>query len=186
MFASRSVWYLTASLFTLAFLLYASLGIWFNEFISAGLAPRHSPDAFDKYISAETVDALFSDTRLHKALLSLTDAVAKTASDLGETYHNNGLRDFGRDLNKEVAKWEVASPSESRRRGLIDLFGGAGAESRGGLNFTGKLSGILQEGLASLGGSITDGLATPALFLGIGIGYVCSNPYLGGIMLMKH
>lgn len=178
LFASRSVWYLPASLFILAFLLYASLGIWFNDFISTDLAPRHSPDGFDQYISPETIDALYTDTRLHKAFLSLTDALAKTSSDLGETYHFDGLRDFGRDLNEEVAKWRDAPPPERRRRGLKDLFGGAGAEAGGGFNLTGKLSSILEEGLASLGGSITDGLATPALFLGIGIGYICSYPYL--------
>jgi len=172
MFAFKPVWYLPASILAI-FLLYAFAGVWYSAWASQHAELQHF-GVFDKILSQDTINALNRDKRLQHALIYLADDVARRIYDFGEAYDSTSLRDFGRDLSGEVAQWRGKPTQKKRRRflrGAESLFGGGGRGiTGGGLDFTGGLSSILQEGIKNLGGSIVDGLATPALFLGIGIG----------------
>jgi len=163
MFASKSVWYLPASILTIL-LLYAFAGVWYGAWASQHVELQHF-GVFDKILSQDTINALNRDKRLQNALIYLVDDVARKIYDFGEAYDSTGLRDFGRDLSEEVAQWR-GKPTQKKRRQFLHSTGGL----IGGGGITGGISGILQEGIKNLGGSIADGLATPALFLGIGIG----------------
>jgi hypothetical protein len=190
---TKSVWYLPAALL-LSLFLYLSVGLWFDEWITVGFEQRHGNVLYE-VVSPATVDALREDRRLHNAILSLTEYLANTSENLGRQYGSQGLRDFGQNLTAELTRIHARPPP--KKRGFLDdlgnLFkgGGGGGDGQpaqndtggilsgigealgiGGGNSSGGLGGLLSGGLASLGDSIIGGLATPALFLGIGVGYV--------------
>lgn len=181
MFAPKTVWYLPFALLLVTFLLYASIGLWFNEWISSGYYYRQ-PHALDGILAPETIDALYDDERLHRALISLTDAVAKASTNYGETFNSKGLQDFGKNLGEEVGRMKTTRVSRKKRGFLEDLgnlfSGGTSNGQQGGGdilsslgsllggNSTGGLGGLLSQGLSG----IVDGLAMPAFFLGIGLG----------------
>lgn len=183
MFSSKLGWYLPFAILTVTFLLYVSVGLWFTEWISSGYNVR-PPNALDGVLSPETLDAIYEDARLHHALLSLTEAVAKASSDYGETYQSEGLKGFGKNLTDEVARIKAAQVPKKKRGFMEDMAGllsgggtGNGQEAGlggllGGGNSSGGLGGLLQQGIAGIGGDLVGGLATPAFFLGIGLGYV--------------
>lgn len=198
MFAkSTSVWHLPVALLSVSLILYLLAGSWFSAWISGDFQPKRA-DGIYGILSPETVDALYEDARLNEALLSLTEAMAQTTENLGEKLDSDGLRSFSRNLTEQLAKMKIAQP-QRRKRGLLEdlgnmitgggntnnqqgqqgqqgaggVLGGLGdALGLGGGNGTGGLGGLLQQGLSGIGDSIIGGLATPALFLGIGVGYV--------------
>jgi hypothetical protein len=184
--SSKSVWHLPVALLITTLFLYALVGVWFTEWLSGTLA-THRSDELSSILSPETIDALYEDARLNHAIMSLTEAVAETTKNMGETYQSEGLKDFARNLTGQLAKMKNTSKKTLRKkRGLFDAFSGGTntGEQGGGLfgslgaglglggdgNNTGGLGGLLQQGLSGIGDSIVGGLATPALFLGIGVG----------------
>lgn len=188
MFSSKPVWHLPVALLAVSFLLYASIGLWFSEWISDGFR-RRPPNALDVVLSPTTIDALYEDDRLHHAILSLTETVAKASTKYGDSYRLEGVKSFGKDLTEDVARLRVTQVQKRRKRGLLEdlgslITGGGGdgqqGQDQGGLlselgnalggNGTGGLGGLLQQGLAGIGNSLLEGAATPAYFLGIGIG----------------
>lgn len=172
--SSKAGWHLPFALLTVTILLYVSLGLWFSEWLKASQArPAH---ALDGILSPETIDALYEDARLHHAVLELTDTVAKASMTYGNSLESDGLKDFGKSLSAEVARIKSADRSIQNKRqllgggddgggllsGLMGILGGSG-------NAT-SLGDLFQQGLSGITGSIVDGLATPAYFLGIGLG----------------
>ncbi|PVI01883.1 hypothetical protein DM02DRAFT_670923 [Periconia macrospinosa] len=182
MFSSnKSGWYLPFSILTLTFLLYIALGLWFTEWISSGRYIR-SPNALERYLSPETIDALYEDKRLQDAFLKLSVVVAEASSQYGETHDSERWKNFGSDLLEEVARLK-SEKTLRRKRGLLEDFGNLitgggsnGATNGGGPgNITAGLGNLFSQGLAGIGNSLTEGLATPALFLGIGLGMGVEN-----------
>ncbi|KAF2108774.1 hypothetical protein BDV96DRAFT_636494 [Lophiotrema nucula] len=193
MFA-KLVWYLPAALLVF-FLLYSSIGLWFSEWVAIGYEQRREGGIYE-VLSPDTVDAIQDDKRLQHALLSLTEMVASKSEALGEQVGSDGLKEFGQRLTMELAKLRNVQPQRRKRElleGLGNTITGSGASRNkqqaqgqsGGMlsgiadafglggavgNDTAGLAGIRQEGLSSFGDSILGDLATPALFLGIGIG----------------
>ncbi|KAH7071834.1 hypothetical protein BKA63DRAFT_418271 [Paraphoma chrysanthemicola] len=141
------------------------------------------PASLTAIFTPETIDALNHDPRLQDALLSLTEAIAETSTDLGDRFRFQHLKRFGANLTDGITHLRVKQQSAKRKRGLLQdlsgtfgqLLGGNGGA--GGLNLTGGFSGIL----GGLGGSLADSLTTPALFLGIGLGYNLGTGLAGQI-----
>ena len=102
-------------------------------------------------------------------------AIAYSSSDIGRRFRLESLKSFGSNLTDGVNNLRNKHRLELKRRDLKDDLSGAfrdltgGAVSIGGLNMTGGLTGVL----GSLGDLMVGSLGTPALFLGIGLGYVC-------------
>lgn len=181
MFSSRHGWCLSFAFLAIVFLLYASIGLWFDHWL-VGTYEQRSPNALDTILSPDTVDALRQDARLHGALLSLTETVAKVSSDYGSTFRMNGLTRFGKDLTAKVQHIRIAHPPKPKAKRQT-LMGGllSAGDAGGGLldgilgeagNGSGGLGDLFGQALSGLGGDLADSLATPAYFLGIGIGYV--------------
>lgn len=174
MFASgKPVWYLPFAFLLLLFLLFSSLAFWFGEqhITSNALYPQGLTAIF----SPQTIDALNQDPRLQDALLSLSEAIAQSSTDLGERFRFESLKSFGTNLTDGVSQLRALQQNDMKKRGLLDdlgqAFGNLIGGGAGGLNLTGGLSGII----GGIGGSLVDSLSTPALFLGIGLGYVTTN-----------
>lgn len=196
MFSSRPVWYLPVAILTVTLFLYASVGLWFSEWIASDFQTQRT-SALSSILSAETIDALYEDARLHHALLSLTEAVAKASNDYGESYSSDGLKKFGKTLTEEVSRLKSTAP-QKKKRGLFDgaLGGGAGAGAGPGGEQTGGFGGILagignalgigggEANGTGLGDQVLSGLSTPALFLGIGIGYVSLESLLAALTIV--
>jgi hypothetical protein len=167
-FASgKSVLYLLA-IFKTAFLLCSSVGFWFGQHIHS--SGEQYPESITAIFSTRTIDALNQDARLHNALFSFTHAIAQSSTDLGERFRLEGLKEFGINITNAVSHVSNKQQPELRRRGAIgDLSDAIGnLTGTGGLNLTGGITGLL----SSLGDSMAGSLGTPALFLGIGLGYV--------------
>jgi hypothetical protein len=170
-FASgKPVWYLPLAFLTIVFLLYSSIGFWFGQHI-----PNESeqyPESLTAIFSTRTIDALSQDARLHNALLSFTHAIAQSTTDLGDRFRLEGLKDFGTNITDGVSHFRNRHQSELKRRGTMDDVSEAigNLTGVGSLNLTGGITGLL----GSLGDSVAGSLGTPALFLGIGLGYVYS------------
>ncbi|KAL5384903.1 hypothetical protein DPSP01_005009 [Paraphaeosphaeria sporulosa] len=200
--SSKAGWHLPFAFLTAAFLLYSLLGLGFTQWLASSQArPAH---ALDNFLSPETIDALYDDARLHDAILELTETVAKASLSYGDSLESGGLKDFGKSLSAEVARIRAAEkPSRNKRQlfgggkdgggllsGLASLFGGGngndGNATGGGLlsglssllggsgNAT-SLGDLFKEGLSGITDGIVGGLATPAYFLGIGIGMGTEN-----------
>jgi hypothetical protein len=170
-FASgRPVWHLLACFAALSFLC-SSAAFWLGT--QRAIASEQYPDSLKAIFSTQTIDALNQDIRLRNALLSLTEAIAQSSSDLGERLRLEGLQSFGTNLTDSVNGIRNKQQSELKRRDLQDDISGTfrdltGAGDLGGFNLTGGLAGVL----GSLGDLMAGSFGTPALFLGIGLGYV--------------
>ncbi|KAF2034210.1 hypothetical protein EK21DRAFT_108249 [Setomelanomma holmii] len=171
MYASgKPVWYLPFALLAFAFFFCAFVGLRFSILVPSP-STRHSA-SLTSIFSPNTIDALNRDGRLQDALLSLAEAIAETSTDLGDLFRFQHLKRAGSNLTEGVMQLRAAQRSKLAQRGLLQDMGATfgqilgDAGGAGGLNLTGGLSGIL----GSLGGSLTDSLSTPALFLGIGLG----------------
>lgn len=167
--STKPVWYLLACS-SIVFLFCSSVGFWFGG--QKPIISEHYPESLRAIFSTETIDALSQDPRLHDALFSLTEAIARSSTDLGKRFNSEGLRSFGTNLTDGVGHVRSKFQLDVKRRDLLEDISGAFGDSMGvggaGLNLTGGLTGIL----GSLGDSIAGSLGTPALFLGIGLGYV--------------
>jgi hypothetical protein len=168
--SGKPVWYLPLAFLTIAFLLYSAVGFWFSQHIPSN--SEQYPESLTAIFSTRTIDALNQDARLHNALLSFTHAIAQSSTDLGERFRLEGLKDFGSNITDAVGHVRNRQQSELKRRGTMgDMSEAIGnLTGAGGLNLTGGITGLL----GSLGDSVAGSLGTPALFLGIGIGYVCT------------
>jgi len=178
MFPSKSVWYLPFAILTVTFLLYGSIGIWFSQWMVGGSNIRPL-NALDAILSPETVDALYEDARVHDTLLSLTESVAKASLNYGNEYHLNGLKSLGMNLTERLQRIRVTHvpTRKAKRQGLISglLPGGNEEGLLGGIlsgagNTSGGLGDLFGQALSGLGGDLAGSLATPAYFLGIGLG----------------
>lgn len=192
MFSSKKVWstlpVVLLFVFTLLFGLVAtSHGQW-----SLGIFNTRNQQAAYGVVSRGTIDALQKDTHLEHTVLSLTESLAESSSKFGDRYNVEGLKAFARNLTTQVERLRQVRPQPKKKRGFLEDLGNlfTGGESSdnntGGIlselgnalglgedgNSTGGLGGLLQDGISSLTDSIIGGLETPAMFLGIGLGYV--------------
>ncbi|KAG9198595.1 hypothetical protein G6514_009771 [Epicoccum nigrum] len=169
--AGKPVWYLPLAVFFAAAVL-LTLHLGYDRYIFAHGHNSNQSDALG-FLSADSVTALKDDARLHHALLGLSESLALTSSDLGQRYGFAGVADFGVALGDSVAELKKRNNLEAQKRGLFDDIRNGFENALGGLgiNATGGLSGILD----NLGTTLTNGLATPALFLGIGVGVGAST-----------
>jgi hypothetical protein len=168
-FASgKPVWYLPLALLTIAFLFYSSVGFWFSQRIPSN-SEQHS-EILTAIFSKRTVDALNQDARLHSALLSFTHAIAQSSTELGERFRLEGLKSFGTNITDAIGHTRNKQQPELKRRGTMgDMNKAIGNLTiAGALNTTGGIIDLL----SGLGDSMAGSLGTPALFLGIGLGYV--------------
>ena len=165
--AGKPVWYLPLAVFAITALLFTTVRLGYDRYIFTN-HPETAPNTLTTFLSAETINALKKDTRLHYALLGLTESLARTSSDIGQRYEFEGVKNFGSSVTDSITELRKRHDVKSRRRGLVDDMGQAMDDllSGTGLNTTGGLSAIV----GNLGSALTDGLATPALFLGIGVG----------------
>lgn len=168
--AGKPVWYLPLVVFATAALLFTFAGLRYDRYIFTHNLHADAED-LKAFLSAETITALKNDARLHYALLGLTETIARTSNDLGQTLGLDGVREFGHALTESVTELRKRHGVNSQKRALLDDLGQAakGIFGGAGLNTTGGFSGIL----GNLENALTEGLATPALFLGIGVGCVC-------------
>lgn len=164
--AGKPVWYLPLAVFLAAAVLF-TFHLGYDRYIFAHDRNSNQSDALG-FLSPESVTALKDDARLHHALLGLGESFALTSSDLGQKYGFAGMTDFGVALGDSVAELRKRNNLETQKRGLFDDIRNGFENALGGLgiNATGGLGGILD----NLGTALTNGLATPALFLGIGVG----------------
>jgi hypothetical protein len=141
------VWYLLTVCVT-GFLLCSSVGFWFGQRVSNG--GERYPETLTAIFSTRTIDALNQDA---------------------QRFRVEGLKDFGTNITDAVGHVRNRHQSELKRRGTLDDMSEAIANLTGvrGLNLTGGITSLL----GSLGDSVAGSLGTPALFLGIGLGYVC-------------
>ncbi|KAF1939792.1 hypothetical protein EJ02DRAFT_513567 [Clathrospora elynae] len=167
----KRVWYLPLAFFATVFLLCSSVGFWLGGHAFSSI--ERYPDSLTAIFSTSTIDALNQDPRLHGALLSLTEAIAQSSTDLGGRLRIESLKNFGTNLTDGVVLVRAKQQSELKKRGIFDdiqqalgAITGGNSGGAGGLNLGGVLSGLLSR----LGGSLADSLGTPALFLGIGVG----------------
>jgi hypothetical protein len=171
--SGRLVWYLLTCLATL-FLLCSSGAFWFGT--QRTFASEQYPESLTAIFSTQTIGALNQDMRLRSALLSLTEALAHSSSDIGDRLRLEGLKSFGSNLTDGVNKVRNKHELELKRRGLKDDILSTfrdltGAGDIGGFNLTGGLAGVL----GNIGDAVVGSLSTPALFLGIGVGYVFAH-----------
>ena len=164
--AGKPVWYLPLAVIFAATVLF-TLHLGYDRYIFAHDRNSNENNALG-FLSAESVNALRDDARLHHALLGLGESFALTSSDLGQRYGFAGVADFGVALGDSVAELRKRNNLETQKRGLFDDIRNGFENALGGLgiNATGGISGILD----NIGTALTNGLATPALFLGIGVG----------------
>lgn len=167
--SNKAGWHLPFAFLTAAFLLYVLLGLTFSAWLTNSQArPAHALEN----LSLEIIDALNEDPRLHDAILELTETVAKASLSYGDSLESGGLKDFGKSLSAELARIRATEkPSRDKRQlsgggllsGLSSLLGGGDGNGSG-------LADLLKQGLSGITNGIVGGLATPAYFLGIGIG----------------
>ena len=164
--AGKPVWYLPLAVIFAAAVLF-TLHLGYDRYIFAHDRNSNENNALG-FLSAESVTALRDDARLHHALLGLGESFALTSSDLGQRYGLAGVAGFGVALGDSVVELRKRNELETQKRWLFDDIRNGFENALGGLgiNATGGISGILD----NIGTALTNGLATPALFLGIGVG----------------
>lgn len=175
MFSSKTGWHLSFALLTATLFLYILLGLWFTTRWAPSRRPAH---ALDDILSPATIDALYDDARLHHAILDLTETVAKASLGYGERLESDGLKGLGQGLISRIARVKTDKKAGQQKR---QLFGGGEQDGGfggflsglfgGGSNATG-LGDIFQQALSGITDDLVGTLATPAYFLGVGIGYV--------------
>lgn len=170
-FSRKPFWYLIFTFFAVNLLLYSSFGFWYREY-SPGIAAQY-PSSLTVIFTPETIDALNQDERLREAVISFTEAIAHSSTELGERFQVKGLRSFGLNLTDGIGHFRSTQQSELKKRDLLSDIGkayknivGRAIGGAGGLNSTGGAQGLSSE----LKGLVMGGLSTPALFLGIGLG----------------
>jgi hypothetical protein len=167
--AGKPVWYLPLAVCAIAALVFTIFRLGYDRYTFINHQNAY-PGTLTTFLSVDTITALKEDARLHHALLGLTESLARTSSDIGQRYGFEGVKSFGTFLTDSVTELRKRHDIKSPKRGLVDDMSQAMGNLLGGtsLNTTGGLSAIV----GNLGSVLSDGLATPALFLGIGVGYV--------------
>jgi hypothetical protein len=167
--AGKPVWYLPFAILAIAFFLFTIVGLGYDRYIFVNNHEPY-PDSLTAILSKDTIVALKEDARLHHAILGLTESIARTSSEIGQRYGFEGVKSFGTNLTESITELRKRHDVKGRKRGLIDDTSQAMKDVLSGLgvNVTGGVSSIV----GNLGNALIDGLATPALFLGIGVGYV--------------
>jgi hypothetical protein len=167
--AGKPVWYLPLAVFAIAVLLFTFAKLGHDRYIFTHTSDSNA-DGLAAFLSADTISALKDDARLHHALLGLTETIAHTSNNLGQTFGLGGVQEFGHALTESITELRKRHEVTSQKRELLDDLRQAAKSllSKAGLNTTGGLDAIV----GNLSTALTEGLATPALFLGIGVGYV--------------
>ena len=166
--AGKPVWYLPLAVLAIIAFLFTILGLGYDRYIFANSIHNLYPENLTTFLSADTITALKEDARLHYALLGLTESIAHSSSDIGQRYGFGGMEQFGALLTDSITELRKRHGSRSQKRALVDDMSQAMGDLLGGLgvNTTDGFSSIA----GTLGAALTEGLATPALFLGIGLG----------------
>ncbi|KAJ8112280.1 hypothetical protein OPT61_g5317 [Boeremia exigua] len=167
MFAvGKPVWYLPLAVLLTAAIHFAFV-LGYDRYTFAHTQNPYT-GSLTTFLSTETITALKEDARLHHALLGLTESLARSSCDIGQRYGIGTMEEFGVTLKDSITELRKRNDVVVQSRGLLeDISQAAGSLLGGlGLNTTGGLSGII----GNIGNSLTEGLATPALFLGIGVG----------------
>ncbi|RMZ70059.1 kinase isozyme mitochondrial precursor [Pyrenophora seminiperda CCB06] len=154
-------------------------------------ATEQYPDGLTAIFSTHTIDALNQDPRLRSAILSLTEAIAHSSTDLGERFRSDSLKNFGTNLTDGISYIRGKQEIELKKRGFFDdlsnLFGSLTSGGNGGVvpnargaagpNLADRLGDLLSGLGNSIGLNLTSGLDNilgnldqPALFLGVGLG----------------
>lgn len=170
MFASgKPIWYLWVAILTTALGVFTVVGLSYDRYAFINTQDRYQ-GTLATFLSTDTIKALKEDARLHHALLGLTDSIATASSNVGKDYGLNGVETFGKSLAKSITELRNRNDVDREGRVLVDEMGQALGDMLSGLgvNTTGGVGGIV----GNIGSSLVDGLATPALFLGLGVGYV--------------
>lgn len=162
--AGKTVWYLPLAVLLTAALLFAIV-LGYDRYIFTHDQNPY-PESLTTFLSTDTITALKQDARLHHAILGVTESVAQTSSEIGQWYGIASMEDFGVTMSDTIAELCKRNDVVSQKRGLLDDMNEAMKDLSGGLGVNGGLSSIV----ANLGTALTQGLATPALFLGIGVG----------------
>ncbi|KAJ4359438.1 hypothetical protein N0V95_002185 [Ascochyta clinopodiicola] len=171
MFASgKPVWYLPFTIIAIVFFVVSIARLGYDRYVFVN---SWDPGTSTTFLSADTITALRNDARLHHALLGLSETIAQTSSDIGRKYGFEGVKGFGNTLTEGVAELRKRQDVNGRKRALGDDMNQAMSSLLGGLgvNTTGGVSGIVD----NLTSALVGGLATPALFLGIGVGVGAST-----------
>ncbi|KZM18617.1 hypothetical protein ST47_g10221 [Ascochyta rabiei] len=166
----KPVWYLPFTILAIIFFVVSIARLGYDRYVFAN---SRDPGSLTAFLSADTITALKDDARLHHALLGLTESIAQTSSDIGHKYGFEGVKDFGNTLTEGVAEIRKRQEVTGQKRALVDDTTQAIDSLLSGLNVnaSGGVSGIID----SLSNSLFSGLATPALFLGVGFGIGAST-----------
>ncbi|KAJ4312509.1 hypothetical protein N0V94_007402 [Neodidymelliopsis sp. IMI 364377] len=173
MFAlGKLVWYLPFAILVTVSLIWTVTELGYDRYIFAN---THEPyqGAASAILSTNTIAALREDARLHHALLGLAESIARTSDQLGQDYGFESAKSFGESLTASVTELRKRYENNNRKRDVVGDLGQTMDNVLGGLgvNTTGGVSGIVD----NLGSALVEGLATPALFLGIGVGVGAST-----------
>jgi hypothetical protein len=184
MFASgKPGWYPFFILLATATFFYTLISLGYDRHVFSTANGGHQID----FLSSKTIDTLYEDAQLRSAFLSITEQLGQTSNLIGEHFGIDSVRDFGAELADNAVELRKRQDTEqNEKRGLFAdlgkavqgfIGGGAGGGAGGlpgafeallpkGLNLTGGISGVVSR----LGDTIVNGLPTPALFLGLGVG----------------
>jgi hypothetical protein len=193
MFAAKLRLGLPCGVVAIILLTYIATTTSIEGWISSAQPTRH-PNALNHFLHPETIDALYEDTHLRLALLTLTETVATASSIYGKKFNSQGLSVFGHNLTERIAHIKATEGSKTRqKRGFLEnlgnLFQGQTQDDgQQGQNQTeggflgqlgdlfsggdgaGGLGDLLQQGLSGITDNLVGQLATPAYFLGTGLG----------------
>lgn len=198
--STKAGWHLPFTVLTTAFLLYVLLGLGFSTWVTSSPArPAHaldsifSPGTIDAlYEDARLHNAVLELTEtVAKASLSYGDSLESGGSkDFGKSLSAEVARIRAAEKPRQNKRQLFGGEKEGGGllSGLASLFGGGseadatnGTAASGGLlsglsslfggsrNAT-SLGDLFKEGLSGITDGIVGGLATPAFFLGIGLG----------------
>jgi hypothetical protein len=168
MFAlGKLVWYLPFAILAAVSLIWTVTELGYDRYIFANTHESYEEGA-SAILSTNTIAALREDARLHHALLGLAESIAWTLDQFGQDYGFESAKSFGESLTASTTELRKRYESKSRKRDVVGDLGQTMDNVLGGLgvNTTGGVSGIV----GNLGSALVEGLATPALFLGIGVG----------------
>lgn len=170
--SARAAGCLLASL-TIFFLSYSSVRFWLSG--QSLVTTDEYPKGLTAIFSTDSIDALNRDPRLQDALLSLTAVVAHSSADLGRRFGWEELRSFGTNLTDGVDRVRSEQQYKKKKRGVVDDIGTTVQGLFGDRVVAQNSSCGLTNIRGCLGDIFTDSIGTPALFLGVGLGYVCPH-----------
>src|SRR3954466_6192531 len=102
------------------FLLYSSVGFWTGR---TSNVTEPYPDGLTAIFSTRTIDALNQDPRLRSTIISLTEAIALSSTNLGERFRSDSLKNFGTNLADGISHVRSEEKTELKKRGFFDDLG---------------------------------------------------------------